>query len=128
MVDLDSYIPLPQDLMLATESNIAKRRSAFQAYLRVLKRSEEFALDPRNDAEMNRYQAKYAPQTVSDEAFLRVIAKEVRERNLRDQKKNWRWGSTDPKRLEAAQALLLGLKVIDRATPVPAMYTDDLLP
>lgn len=126
LMPLDPHIPLPQDLMLATEEGIKKRRKAFESYMRVLKRADAYALDPKNDAEIDGYQAKYAPQTVHDKADLKVLSQEVRDRAARDRAQNWTWGSTDPARLEAAQALLLKLKVIPKATPVSAMYTNDL--
>jgi len=128
VMDLDPHIPLPQDLMLATEANIAKRREAFKGYLRVLKRASDYGLDPKTTPEFDKYQAKYAPQTVQDTVYLQALNEETRERGERDRAKTWRWGSTDPKRLEAAQDFLFELKVIDRKTPVAAMYTDGLLP
>jgi NitT/TauT family transport system substrate-binding protein len=127
-MDLDPHIPLPQDLMLATESNIEKRREALRGYLRVLSRVEIFGRDPNNEAEMDQHQAKYAPQTVQDTVFVRALSQEVRDRGTRDRAKNWRWGATDPARLEAAQDLLYELKVVDRKTPVEKMYTNELLP
>lgn len=128
VMDLDPYIPLPQDLTLATESTVEKRRDDIKSYLKVLKRAEAFVRDPKNDAESDAFLAKYAPEAVQDPTYLKVVEQEERDRSARDRSRNWRWGSTDPKRLEASQDFLFDLRVIERKTPVGAMFTDSLLP
>ena len=128
LLAMDDFMPMPQDMILAPEAGVKSRPEVYKAYLRVLKRADEYGRNPAHDTEIDGYQAKYAPQTVQDVVNLRVFSKETQDRAKRDAAKNYRWGSTDPKRLEAAQESLLQLKVIDRKTPVDAMYTNALLP
>ncbi|MGH7390369.1 MAG: ABC transporter substrate-binding protein [Candidatus Rokuibacteriota bacterium] len=128
VLDLDQFIPVPQDLMLTTEKIARARQGALRAYLRVLKKTSDFEFDPNNWAEGDTYQAKYAPETVLDKAFLSALRKYNHERTERDRARRWRWGSTDPDRLEKAQDFLHEIKVIERKTPVKAMYTNDFLP
>ncbi|TFZ02630.1 hypothetical protein EZ313_15340 [Ramlibacter henchirensis] len=128
LLAMDDHMPMPQDMILAPESLVKNKPEVVKAYLRVLKRADEYGRDPAHDTEIDGYQAKYGPQTVQDTQHLRVFSKETQDRARRDAAKNYKWGSTDPKRLEAAQESLLQLKVIDRKTPVDAMFTNALLP
>jgi NitT/TauT family transport system substrate-binding protein len=128
LLAMDDYMPMPQDMILAPESLVKGKPEVVKAYLRVLKKADEYGRNPANDAEIDGYQAKYGPQTVQDTQYLRVFSKETQDRAKRDVAKNYRWGFTDPKRLEAAQEALLQLKVIERKTAVEAMFTNGLLP
>ncbi len=84
--------------------------------------------EPAHWAEGDTYQAKYAPETVQDKAFLAALRKYNHARTERDMKRKWRWGSTDSERLERAQDFLQELKVVEKKTPVKAMYTNEFLP
>lgn len=128
LLTMDDHMAMPQDMILAPEAAVKARPEVYKAYMRVLKRADEYGRDPAHDAEIDGYQAKYGPQTVQDIQYLRVFSKETQDRAKRDAAKNYRWGFTDPKRLEAAQESLLQLKVIDKRTPVEAMFTNALLP
>jgi NitT/TauT family transport system substrate-binding protein len=128
VLDLDQFIPVPQDLMLTTDKLVKSRTPALKAYLKVLKMAAAYEHDPKNWEEGDTYQAKYAPESVQDKAFLKALRQYTHARTERDSAKRWRWGSTDPDRLEKAQDFLLDLKVIDRKTPVKDMYTNALLP
>ncbi len=128
VLDLDRFVPVPQDLMLATEKVIATRAHAVRAYLRVLKKASDWEFDPAHWAEGDGYQAKYAPESVQDKAYLAALRAYTHARTERDLKRKWRWGATDPERLEKAQDFLQELKVVEKKTPVNAMYTNDLLP
>ena len=128
VMDLDQFIPVPQDLMLTTEKTAKSRPQALRAYLRVLKKVSDWEFQPANWAEGDTHQAKYAPETVNDKAFLAALRKYNHARTARDQQRKWRWGSTDPERLEKAQDFLHELKVVEKKTPVPAMYSNEFLP
>jgi NitT/TauT family transport system substrate-binding protein len=128
VMDLDQYVRLPQDLMLTTEKLIRTRERALRGYLRALKRSTDWELEPKHWDEGDRYQAKYAPESVQDKAFMAALRRFNRERAERDQARKWRWGSTDAARLEKSQDFLYDLNVIDRKTPVREMFTNELLP
>ena len=128
VLDLDRHVPLPQDLMLSTERLVRTRTAALKGYLRALKRATDWEFDPRNWDEGDTYQAKYAPESVQDKAFMRALRQYNHARTERDQARQWPWGTTDPVRLEKAQDFLHEIKVIDRKTPVSDMFTNELLP
>ena len=128
VLDLDQFVPLPQDLMLSTEKVAKSRPQALKAYLRVLKKVSDWEFEPSHWAEGDTYQAKYAPETVQDKAFLAALRKFNHARTERDLKRKWRWGTTDPERLDKAQDFLHELKVVDKKTPVKVMYTNEFLP
>ena len=128
VMDLDQHIALPQDLMLSTERVAKARPQALRAYLKVLKRASDWDFDPSHWSEGDVHQGKWAPETVQDKAFLLALRRFTHERTERDTARKWRWGSTDPDRLERAQDFLHELKVIERKTPVKAMYTNEFLP
>jgi NitT/TauT family transport system substrate-binding protein len=128
VLDLDQFIPVPQDLMLSTERVVRSRPDALRAYLRVLKRAADYEFTVRNYTEGDAFQAKYAPESVVDTAFLGALRTYTRARTERDQARQWRWGSTDPARLERAQDFLYDIKVIERKTAVKDMFTNELLP
>ena len=128
VLDVDQFVPLPQDLMLSTEQVIRTRAAALRGYLRVLKRVADYEFATQNYAEGDAAQAKYAPESVLDTTFLRALQGYTRARTERDRARRWRWGSTDPARLERAQDFLHEIKVIERKTPVKDMFTNDLLP
>jgi NitT/TauT family transport system substrate-binding protein len=128
VLDVDQFIPLPQDLMLSTEQTIRARGPALRAYLRVLKRAADYEFATQNYAEGDAALKKYAPESVLDTTFLRALQGYTRARTERDHARKWRWGSTDPVRLERAQDFLHEIKVIERRTPVKDMFTNDLLP
>jgi NitT/TauT family transport system substrate-binding protein len=128
LMQMDNFMALPQDMILASEPVLKAKPKLFEAYLRVLKKADEYGRNPANDLEIDGYQAKYAPQTVQDVQYLRIFSKETQDRAKRDAAKNYQWGTTDPKVLAAAQETLFQLKVIDKKTPVEQMYTNALLP
>jgi len=128
VLDLDRYLPLPQDLMLSTDRLVKMRASALAGYLRGLKRATDWDFDPKHWDEGDTYQAKYASESVHDKAFLKALRHYNHARTERDHARKWRWGTTDPGRLEKAQDFLYDLKVIDRKTPVAEMFTNELLP
>jgi hypothetical protein len=94
----------------------------------VLKRVADHEFTTQAYAEGDAAQAKYAPESVIDTTFLRALQSYTLARTERDQARKWRWGSTDPVRLERAQDFLYDIKVIEKKTPVKDMYTNDLLP
>ena len=128
VLDVDQFIPLPQDLMLTTEQVIRTRAAALKGYLRVLKRVSDHEFSTQNYAEGDAAQAKFAPESVLDVTFLRALQGYTRARTERDRARKWRWGSTDALRLERSQDFLHEIKVIERKTPVKDMFTNDLLP
>lgn len=128
VLDLDQFVPLPQDLMLTTEKVAKTRPQALRSYLRVLKKVSDWEFESTHWAEGDTYQAKWAPETVQDKAFLAALRKYNHARTERDMKRKWRWGSTDSERLERAQDFLRELKVVEKKTPVKAMYTNEFLP
>src|SRR5262249_33802460 len=128
VLDADRFIALPQDLILTSESQIARRRAVLMGYLKVLKRATEYDRDPAHQAEGDAFQAKYAPETVEDRQYLTVIREEIAARYRRDQAKGWRWGEILAERLRTAQDFLYEIKVINKKTPVDKMYDNSLLP
>jgi len=128
VLDLDQFVPVPQDLVLSTEKVIRTRPTVLRVYLRVLKQAADYEFTTQRYAEGDLAQAKYAPESVADTAFLKALLAYNRARTERDNARKWRWGTTDPARLERAQDFLFELKVIERKTPVKDMYTNDLLP
>jgi len=128
MIDLDPLIPLPQDLTLVMREVATKRASQMRAFTKVFWRAVLYDHDPANHAENDQYQAKYAPETVADKAYLKAIRAFEKARHDRDVAKGWKLGSTQPERLTAAQNFLVELKVIEKATPVELMYDNSYLP
>src|SRR5262249_25644409 len=74
VLDVDQFVPLPQDLMLNTEQFVRARPGAPRAYLCVLKRVADYEFTTKNSADGDAAQAKYAPESVLDTTFRRVAA------------------------------------------------------
>jgi len=128
ILPLDDIIPLPQDAMIVTETLIKEKSEQIRGFMRALHRAILYDNDPGHESEDDAYQAKYAPESVADKTYLKALNEFARARLARDEAKGWRWGETDPRRLEAAQRFLLDLKVIDQPTPVEKMYDNSFLP
>jgi NitT/TauT family transport system substrate-binding protein len=128
VMDLDPYVPLPQDFMLTTDRVAKTRPEALRGYLRALKRAYEYDFDSARWEENDGYQAKWAPESVQDKKFLRALREFTRARTERDRARNWKWGSIYPDRIDRAQEFLLEIKVIDKRVPVEQMYSNDFLP
>ena len=73
VLDLDPYVPLPQDFMLTTDRVARTRPGALRGYLRALKKAYEHDFDPKNWEENNGYQARWAPESVQDTKFLKAL-------------------------------------------------------
>jgi hypothetical protein len=114
--------------MLTTEKVARGRPEAIRGYLRALRKAYEHDADSRHWAENDAHQAKWAPESVQDRAYLKALREFTHARTERDRARGWRWGSTFPDRIEKAQDFLFDLKVIEKKTPVKAMYTDEFLP
>lgn len=128
VIDMEPHFPLPQDSMLTTEAYAAEHGDRITSYLSILKRGTEYDTDPANFEENNAYLAKYAPEAVEDQTFLRALWEFSNQRHDRDMAKDWRWGEIDGERLAQAQDYLLKIGVVEKPTPVEAMYNNSFLP
>jgi NitT/TauT family transport system substrate-binding protein len=128
VLDLDPYVPLPQDFMLTTDRVARTRPEALRGYLRALKKAYEHDFDPKNWEENNGYQARWAPESVQDKRFLKALREFTHAGTERDIAKGWRWGFIDAERIDKAQDFLHEIKVIDRKVPVEEMFSNAFLP
>jgi ABC-type nitrate/sulfonate/bicarbonate transport system substrate-binding protein len=128
ILEMEPHFPLPQDSMLVNERFAAEHPERIQAYLRVLKRAEEYDVEPENYEEGNSYLAMYAPEAVTDEVFLRALYDFNVARHNRDKASGWRWGEISAERLALAQDYLLRTGVISEPTPVEEMFSNAYLP
>ena len=125
---LDPIIALPQDLMLATEQTIASRAEALRRFSAVLKRATDYDFDPAHWDENSNYQRKWAAESLQNVAYTKAYLQFSHDRGVRDRKGGEQWGSIQASRLDAAQKFLLEIGVIDKPTPVSAMFTNEFLP
>jgi hypothetical protein len=66
----------------------------------------DYEFTTQNYADGDAAQARYAPESVIDTTYLHALQRYTRARTERDRARQWRWGSTDPGRLERAQDFL----------------------
>lgn len=128
VMPLDTVIPLPEDMYLSTDKVVKERGADLKGFLRAFKRAEAWDHDPANWAEGTRYLAKWAPESVLNETFLKAYLQYTYERQERDKGKGRRWGVINPDRIDAAQRFLREIDVIERTVPLNEIYTNELLP